>query len=134
MPIKKCAGALIFNNEYKLFLMTSPKWQGWLIPGGKIEDKETPEEALKREIKEELNIDLKNITFIEEHFKQASSDFYDPTVTFHFFSYVAQAVQTTITPNKEITTYNWFSIEEALNLPLVDSTKALILTYRKLKS
>ena len=31
---------------------------GWEFPGGKIEVNETPEEALKREIQEELNVNI----------------------------------------------------------------------------
>ena len=32
---------------------------GWEFPGGKIIDNETPQQAIAREIKEELNVDIK---------------------------------------------------------------------------
>ena len=44
---------------------------GWEFPGGKIEENETAEKALIREIKEELNTTIK----IEQYFDSAEYDY-----------------------------------------------------------
>lgn len=131
MPIKKCVGAIIYDLEGKIFLITSPKWKGWLVPGGRIEDGETEEEALHREIKEEMNISITDLYRVCESYKKPSADFKDPTLTFHFISYFAKALSTEIKPNKEISKYGWFSVEEALNLDLLDSTRNLLREFIK---
>ncbi len=51
------AGLLVIHNR-KLLLAYSGNKKAWYLPGGKCDGGEAPTEALIREIKEELNLDL----------------------------------------------------------------------------
>ena len=55
-------GAIIENDNKEIFCaLRSPKMSlpnFWEFPGGKIEENETPEQALAREIKEEFNCEI----------------------------------------------------------------------------
>jgi molecular chaperone GrpE len=62
---KVIVGAFIFNDKDELFLMKGTKWHGkYIVPGGKVEMNETLEESLKREVKEEINLDIEDIKLI----------------------------------------------------------------------
>jgi 8-oxo-dGTP diphosphatase len=65
-------GAVIFDDAHKKYLVTMrdrSRAQGglWEFPGGKIEPGEKPEEALIREIKEELNCSISVKELIEDY-------------------------------------------------------------------
>ena len=53
-----CAGLITLKNR-KLLLAFSKNKQAYYLPGGKIDKGETAQQALIREIKEELNIEFK---------------------------------------------------------------------------
>jgi len=44
----------------------SKKWDCWVLPGGKIESGETPEEAAKREAFEETNLVIEDLKVVAE--------------------------------------------------------------------
>lgn len=71
------SNAVIFENENKEILMIKRKWPpkvGFLdLPGGFIDLGETVEESVKREIKEELGINLEDFKFLGF----SEPDFYD---------------------------------------------------------
>ena len=129
MPTKKCVGVVLYNGEGKIFLMASPKWKWWVVPGGRIEPGETEEQRLRREIGEEMQIEISEIVKLGELIKPPSPDFKDPTLTFHFIDFMAKTSKTDIVPNKEISEYGWYTIEEALKLPLMDATRNLLNKY-----
>lgn len=61
------SAGVILDSNYKILLSKRKKNKHlpglWEFPGGKIEAGETPEIALKRELKEELNIDTNEACF-----------------------------------------------------------------------
>jgi 8-oxo-dGTP diphosphatase len=72
--ILKDVVAGIIVNEDKILIAKRAKGEKlegkWEFPGGKIENGETPEEALIREFKEELNVDINvNDYFCESIYK-----------------------------------------------------------------
>lgn len=59
--------AAIIKKEDKIFITRRGYGEFidmWEFPGGKIEDGESKEEALKREIKEELELDIENLEYL----------------------------------------------------------------------
>jgi len=67
------AGALIFNDAGQVLLLKHRfrAGSGWGIPGGFLEVGEQPEEALRRELREEIGLEVKNVEiFTARSFKK----------------------------------------------------------------
>ena len=56
--MKKATAAVIMDQD-KILIAQRSKDDFWEFPGGKIDNGETPAECIVREIKEELNLDIK---------------------------------------------------------------------------
>jgi 8-oxo-dGTP diphosphatase len=71
--MKEIAAIILENDmgEFLLALRDNKSWipfpNHWDLIGGHVEDGETPEEALVREVKEELDIDLREYTFWKKY-------------------------------------------------------------------
>lgn len=62
---KVVVGAFIFNDKDELILTKQPKWNNnFSIPGGGVEYGEDLVSAVKREVKEELNLRIKDIELL----------------------------------------------------------------------
>ena len=124
-------GALIFNAQGKLFLMSSHKWKGkYVIPGGHIELGETMVDALRREIKEETNLDIYDIEFV--CFQEFIHDgrFWQRR-HFIFFDYACRTHSMKVILNDEAQDYTWVDIEQVSGLPMEHYTAIALNEYRK---
>ena len=124
-------GALIFDSENRLFLMKSHKWfERYVIPGGHVELGETMEEALRREIKEETDLDIYDIEFlcIQEFINDPA---FWKTRHFIFFDYACKTKSNKVVLNSEGHDHVWVPLEGALRLPIDSYTVNAINAYLK---
>lgn len=120
-------GAVIFNKKGKLLLVKSPKWfDKFVLPGGHIELGEKAEEALKREIKEEIGLDIENIEFI-----QYQDAIYTPEFAkkkhFLYLDFIAECKDDNVAiDGDEITEYCWVESSEALKMDLASYARKAV--------
>jgi len=125
-------GALVINEEGKILLARSKKWSGkYTVFGGHIEYKESLEDAIIREVKEEAGIDVKIISplgfgqSISEHDCHKDKHFVFMDFLCEFYGNDDE-----IKLNDEYENdFKWFSLEEALALESPSGTKRLIEDY-----
>jgi 8-oxo-dGTP pyrophosphatase MutT (NUDIX family) len=67
------AKVMVFNPAGELLLIRNSygKTHLWVLPGGGIGRRETPEAAAAREVKEEVGLEVTHLTRISEHFNGA---------------------------------------------------------------
>ncbi len=85
MIIGKGAGIILTANDGTILLQHRDKdnrWNqdSWSEFGGQIEEGETPEKAIKREIKEELGIELVDLKFFKKYKLQREKGIYEQFV------------------------------------------------------
>ena len=67
---KVVVGGLIYQNDKILICQRKEEREHslkWEFPGGKLKDNENNQDALKRELKEELSIEINEMIFFDEY-------------------------------------------------------------------
>jgi len=126
---KVVVGCLIINDG-KILLCRSPKWRNlWVVPGGHIEYGETIEEAVKREVEEEvgLNVELEKVLFVQELIEP--KDYHKKSHMISLECVCKAKTEKVKIDNREIKEYKWVSIEEGLKMETDPYTHEFIEKY-----
>lgn len=126
MPIST-VGAAIFNSKDEVLLVRTHKWSDmWGIPGGKIKWGETSEDALRRELKEETNLDVTDIRFVMAQDCIHSQEFYRDA-HFILLNYTCRSLDgQEVILNEEAQEYRWLMLSEAKKWLVNKPTKVLL--------
>jgi len=115
------AGIAIKNNKFLLALRIpgTSIGESWEFPGGKAEEGETPSDALKREFKEELNIE------IETGERICDGSFKNRGREFEIFGFLVQLMSEEFLLIDHSKT-GWFSLDEMASLKMAGSDKQIV--------
>ena len=108
-------------------MVRTQKWSGlWGIPGGKIKFGETSIDALKREIKEETNLQVADISLVLAQDCIHSKEFYRDA-HFVLLNYTCRVDgPCAVKLNDEAQEFRWVTATEALEMSLNQPTRFLL--------
>jgi phosphoglycolate phosphatase len=120
-------GAVVWNADNHVLMVRTQKWSGlWGIPGGKIKFGEPASDALEREIKEETNLDIADISFVLVQDCIHSKQFYRDA-HFVLLNYTCRVRgRCEVKLNDEAQEFRWMTPVQALEMPLNEPTRVLL--------
>lgn len=131
LPIVLVAAAALINDKKEVLLAQRPEGKSmaglWEFPGGKVEEGETPEFALMRELEEELGIETRPTCYHPIGFASHSYE------NFHLLMplFALRMWKGEITP-KEHKALEWVRPLDMRNYPMPEADIPLVATLRDL--
>ncbi len=112
---RRTVRTILKNEEDKIALMYMAKHKVYLFPGGGIEDGESLEEALRREVLEETGCSCRIIKELGYIYENRGVLNYTQESFYYVTEKTGEQVDIKLTKDEEdsMTSYNWYCIEEA---------------------
>lgn len=113
---------IIFNKD-KILLTRRKKGKllegFWEFPGGKVEKNENDSDALKRELKEELGLDVLQI----DYFTENKHDYNSMSINLVAYKCIANEDPRKLVDHDK---FEWVSIREVANFNLAEADKPIL--------
>jgi ADP-ribose pyrophosphatase len=128
-------GAFIVNDRNEFLMLLRAKGSKvepgtWMIPGGKVDFNEKMEDAVKREIKEEIGVDLEVVEPVRTNDHMLTEQHW---VTTTFLCRIKSGEPRILEPHKH-DGIKWFKMDEMpenLSIASANSLKAYMEKYKK---
>jgi len=147
---RRIVGSLLVSKDDHLLLgYKDPKWGGrysdcWVLPGGGVDDNETDIEALYREIKEEVDLDITSYEsiLIDDSLTGENETIHNVTgepVTFkmQFLDYLTKipkdAKDIRVTAKDDLAKVEWIPFDKLSEYNLSASTRELLVSHGFIK-
>ncbi len=120
LPRKRmAAGAILLNQQAELLIVQPTYRHGWLIPGGSIDEYESPRAACRREIAEELSLTLtpQRLLCVEYQLYERQGGQWENVQFIFYGGRLTEAQQNKIRlPPEELKDYRFLPLAEAIHL------------------
>jgi 8-oxo-dGTP pyrophosphatase MutT (NUDIX family) len=128
MSTIRIAAALVVEKNGETLLVRKRGTGIFMQPGGKIEPGENPLQALVRELKEEIGLDIDPETALFlGRFEAAAANEPDHVVEAEMFR--VDVDSHVILPTAEIEEARWISVREPTDIPMAPLTEHLVLPF-----
>ena len=108
------SGAIIRNPEGKILVLKTTYKEYWEIPGGVVEENESPKQTVEREVLEEIGLEINVSLCLAIHYRSAQG-IQDENIMFVFDGGIINDTSELKPDGKEISEARFVSFEEAHN-------------------
>ncbi len=121
LPVAVCAAVIVHQGKILLTLRPRDKRLGgyWEFPGGKIDGRESPHQALKRELREELSIEIEVGTILETVYHRY--EWGNVLILAYLCSWKSGNIE-----HLEVADHSWVAPEELLNFKILPADLPII--------
>lgn len=118
LPTKRMgSGAVIADSEGRILVVNPTYKPGWELPGGVVETGESPADACRREVREELGIDVEVGELMCVDYNRATPDYVESLMfLFRIPPLSPQRIDAITLPDSELSEYRFCTLEQANTL------------------
>ncbi|NQY58329.1 MAG: NUDIX hydrolase [Ilumatobacteraceae bacterium] len=118
LPSKRIGAGVVFVDSARRVLLVHPTYKPtWELPGGAVEDQESPRAAAQREVREELGLEIDIGPMICVDYNASTTDYLERLMFLFAGPKLTARQEASIRlPHNELSEWRWCNMNDALSL------------------